>query len=167
MISGVTASGQILKIQHLEDKNILARFLTQKWGHDGVVVMGKVWTSKDLNVISAYDDKDQLLAIAGWVIKGDTLLLASIDSIFERNGVASVLIDAIIAHARSPSAKRVRAVVTNDNFEAMRFYQRRDFRFTALYVNAADAYRAIFQDTPKTGYYGISIRDTLELELVL
>jgi ribosomal protein S18 acetylase RimI-like enzyme len=167
MNSGVTASGQVLAIKHLEDKNILARFLTQKWGHDGVVVMGKVWTSKDLNVISACDNKDQLLAIAGWVIKGDTLILASIDSIFERNGVASVLIDAIVAHAKLLNAKRVRAVVTNDNFEAMRFYQRRDFRFTALYVNAADAYRAIFQDTPKTGYYGIPIRDTLELELVL
>ena len=78
-----------------------------------------------------------------------------------------MLINAIIEHARSLRAKRVRAVVTNDNFEAMRFYQRRDFRFTALYVNAADAYRAIFQDTPKTGYYGIPIRDTMELELTL
>jgi ribosomal protein S18 acetylase RimI-like enzyme len=167
MNSCITTSGQALTIEHITEKTVLARFLTQKWGHDGVVVMGKVWTSKDLNVITAHDDKAQLLAIAGWVMKGDTLILASIDSIFERNGVASVLIDAIISHAKSLNAKRVRAVVTNDNFEAMRFYQRRDFRFTALYVNAADAYRAIFQDTPKTGYYGIPIRDTLELELVL
>ncbi len=167
MIKGLTASGQMLSIQHIDDKAILARFLTQKWGHDGVVVMGKVWSSKDLNIVAAYDETEQMLAIAGWVIKGDTLLLASIDSIFERKGVASVLIDAIVEHARSLGAKRVRAVVTNDNFEAMRFYQRRNFRFTALYVNAADAYRAIFQDTPKTGYYGIPIRDTLELELIL
>ncbi len=167
MIKAVTASGQTLNIQHIDDKTVLARFLTQKWGHDGVVVMGKVWGSKDLNSIAAYDENEQLLAVAGWTVKGDTLLLASIDSIFERNGVASVLIDAIVEHAKSLNAKRVRAVVTNDNFEAMRFYQRRNFRFTALYVNAADAYRAIFQDTPKTGYYGIPIRDTLELELIL
>ncbi len=167
MNKAVTASGQTVIIDHIDDKAVLARFLTQKWGHDGVVVMGKVWGSKDLNSIVVYDENEQMLAIAGWALKGDTLLLASIDSIFERKGVASVLIDAIVEHARSLSAKRVRAVVTNDNFEAMRFYQRRDFRFTALYVNAADAYRAIFQDTPKTGYYGIPIRDTIELELTL
>ncbi len=167
MTTGTTLSGQSLSFRPVEDKSVIAGFLIRRWGNDGVVVMGKVWSSKDMNALAAYNDTGQLMAIACWVMRADILLLTSIDSVAERTGVASALLEAIIRLAKREKAKRIRAVVTNENFDAMRFYQRRKFRFTALYVSAADAYRAVFQNAPKTGAHGIPVSDTLELELVL
>ena len=57
---------------------------------------------------------------------------------------------------------------TNDNLDALRFYQRRGFRLSALRVGAVDAARATLKpELPAIGSYGISLRDELDLELEL
>jgi ribosomal protein S18 acetylase RimI-like enzyme len=57
-------------------------------------------------------------------------------------------------------------VTTNDNLDALRFYQRRGFRLRALRVGAVDeARRTIKPAIPQIGEYGIQLRDEIELVL--
>jgi hypothetical protein len=59
-------------------------------------------------------------------------------------------------------------VTTNDNLDALRFYQRRGFRLTALRAGAVDRTRASLKPRIGTlGEHGIPLRNELELELVL
>jgi hypothetical protein len=57
---------------------------------------------------------------------------------------------------------------TNDNLDALRFYQRRGFRLSALRAGSVDASRRTLKpELPEHGSYGIPMRDELDLELDL
>ena len=59
-------------------------------------------------------------------------------------------------------------VTTNDNVDALRFYQRRGFRLVGLRAGGVDQSRAALKpEIPLAGSYGIPLRDELELELDL
>ena len=66
--------------------------------------------------------------------------------------------------ARDAGCTRLRVVTTNDNVDALRFYQRRGFRMARLRPGAVDRSRALLKPTiPETGDYGIPLSDELEL----
>jgi hypothetical protein len=58
-------------------------------------------------------------------------------------------------------------VTSNDNLDAIRFYQRRGLRLVAVHPGAIDQAREIKPAIPLVGHYGIPIRDELEFELSL
>ncbi len=57
--------------------------------------------------------------------------------------------------------------MTNDNIEALRFYQKRGFRLKKVYVNALENTRKLKPLVPKVGRHGIPLQDEIELELKL
>jgi hypothetical protein len=59
-------------------------------------------------------------------------------------------------------------VTTNDNVDALRFYQRRGFRLARVRPGAVDESRRVLKpEIPTVGAYGIPLRDELELEMGL
>jgi ribosomal protein S18 acetylase RimI-like enzyme len=59
-------------------------------------------------------------------------------------------------------------VTTNDNVEALRFYQRRGFRLARIRPGAVDRSREMLKpEIPRSGAYDIPLRDELELEMTL
>ena len=58
-------------------------------------------------------------------------------------------------------------MTTNDNKNAMRFYQKRGFIFKGININAIQKSRALGQIIPEKGCFGIPIRDEIELEYPL
>lgn len=80
-------------------------------------------------------------------------------------GVGSSLVHAVCEAASSAGARSVWLVTTNDNLDALRFYQRRGFRLVALRPGATDdARRTLKSAIPVIGQNGIPMRDELELE---
>ncbi len=110
----------------------------------------------------------------GWVsygtyrIKDGECELAILDSPFARRGGGSAVIEAIVAAARAAGCRRVWLVTTNDNVDALAFYQRRGFRLAALHRAAVtEARETLKPEIPEVARNGIPIRDELELELEL
>ena len=59
-------------------------------------------------------------------------------------------------------------VTTNDNLDALRFYQRRGFRLDRLRPGAVDVSRDTLKpEIPRTGEHGIPLRDEVELVMSL
>ena len=52
---------------------------------------------------------------------------------------------------------------TNDNLDALRFYQRRGFRLAEVRAGATDGYRERKPSIPLVGEFGIAIRAELRL----
>ncbi|MCC7346378.1 MAG: hypothetical protein IT538_03170 [Variibacter sp.] len=61
----------------------------------------------------------------------------------------------------------MRALLTNDNWPAFRFYQKRGFRIVAVHPGVVDMMRQMKPSIPVTGIEGIPMRDEIELEIVL
>jgi ribosomal protein S18 acetylase RimI-like enzyme len=62
---------------------------------------------------------------------------------------------------------RLWLVTTNDNLDALRFYQRRGLTLVALRPGAVAVGRKLKSSIPAVGAYGIPLRDELEFELPL
>ena len=56
---------------------------------------------------------------------------------------------------------------TNDNLEALRFYQTRGLVLAAIHCNALERSRRIKPEIPLVGKHGIPLRDEIELEMLL
>ena len=77
-------------------------------------------------------------------------------------GIGTALLEAFLAQAHG---RRVWLVTTNDNLEALRFYQRRGFVITDVRAGAMDAARRTLKpEISEIGAFGIPIRDEIELE---
>ncbi len=84
------------------------------------------------------------------------------------NGAGTALVDALRSLAAASGWRRIWLVTTNDNVDALRFYQRRGFRLAALHRGAVDASRTRLKPgIPELGAHGIPIHDELELELLI
>jgi ribosomal protein S18 acetylase RimI-like enzyme len=90
--------------------------------------------------------------------------LASIAALERRAGIGSALLDAVLQAVAG--CKRIWVVTTNDNLEALRFYQRRGFVLSALRRGAVDEARERLKPQISTvGEFGIPLRDEIQLEL--
>jgi ribosomal protein S18 acetylase RimI-like enzyme len=80
-------------------------------------------------------------------------------------GVGTALVARCVELARAAGSRSLWLVTTNDNVDALRFYQRRGFRIRAIRPGAVDAARAELKpEIPEIGDHGIPLRDEIELE---
>jgi ribosomal protein S18 acetylase RimI-like enzyme len=92
--------------------------------------------------------------------------LVAIVATRKQHGVGTALLQEL--EQQVPECKRIWLVTTNDNLEALRFYQRRGFHLRALRPGAVDEARTTLKPSiGRVGDFGIPIRDELELELLL
>lgn len=78
-------------------------------------------------------------------------------------GVGTALVQAL---SRLVGRQRIWLVTTNDNLDALRFYQRRGFSIREVRPGAVDRAReTIKPGIGLVGAYGIPLRDEIELEL--
>jgi GNAT superfamily N-acetyltransferase len=92
--------------------------------------------------------------------------LVFIGAVNRHRGIGTALVDAL--REEVADCTRIWLVTTNDNLEALRFYQRRGFVLAALRVGAVDdARERVKPQLPRVGAFGIPMRDELELELRL
>jgi GNAT superfamily N-acetyltransferase len=90
--------------------------------------------------------------------------LVSIDAMRPRIGVGTALLAAVRSIA---AGRRFWLITTNDNIDAIRFYQRRGFVLTEVYPNAIARSRKLKPQIPRVGNYGIPIRDELLFTFML
>jgi GNAT superfamily N-acetyltransferase len=81
------------------------------------------------------------------------------------HGAGTAVIEAAGHLARQRGCARLWVITTNDNVDALRFYQRRGFCLVRVHRGAVDRSRASLKpEIPQVGAYGIPVRDEIELE---
>ena len=101
-------------------------------------------------------------------VNADVCEIISLDSLTEGKGIASSLIAKNYRGCASKSiVKKVIVITTNDNINAIRFYQKRGFDMVKLHHNALDASRRLKPQIPLIGENGIPLRHEIEFEYIL
>jgi len=88
----------------------------------------------------------------------------TIDALCQFMGVGTLLLEKVEEIAREAGCTRLWSIVTNDNLDAQRFFQKRGFRIHQVRLGGMTKIRLLKPSVPKVGYYGIPIRDELILE---
>jgi GNAT superfamily N-acetyltransferase len=111
---------------------------------------------------------DDLVGAATYVVEGHDCELLTLHAGTQLAGIGSALLSAVAEVARGAGCTRLWVVTTNDNVDALRFYQRRGFRMALLRPGAVDWSREHLKpEIPASGAHSIPLRDELELELDL
>lgn len=148
------------------DRNWIAQFLDKHWGSTRIVTKGQVYLAHLLPGFIA-EDGDEKIGLVTYRMEGDECEIITLNSTRENGGIGTALLDAVKQAAAEEGCQRVWLITTNDNFHALRFYQKRDFRLVAVYPNALDQSRKVKPEIPLFGIDGIPLRDEIELELKL
>ena len=98
---------------------------------------------------------------------GDVCEVVSLNAIEPGKGIGSQLLLAAQEVARRRGCRLMKLTTTNDNVDALRFYQSLGFRLSALRVGAVDKARMIKPGIPLIGASGTAIHDEIELEKIL
>jgi GNAT superfamily N-acetyltransferase len=112
------------------------------------------------------EDEGEGVGFVGYRRHGRECELMAIAAARRHTGVGTALLAAL--RREVSQVERIWLVTTNDNLEALRFYQRRGFRLCRLRAGGVDdARQRLKPGIPLTGALGIPMHDELELELVL
>lgn len=146
------------------DRPVLTGLASRLWGAEVVVGHGVVFRLPDLPGFLAISDDDVVGVLTYTPVDADTVEIVTIDALRRTEGIGTALLDTMAAAAIELGARRLVLTTTNDNVDALRFYQRRGFRLVALRAGEVTRSRELKPEIPLTGEHGIPLTDELELE---
>lgn len=142
----------------------LAAHLVRTWGDVTVAVHAELMRPADLPGFVGLAEGG-IVGHAAYRLDGADCHLVAIDSRLPGSGLGSALLASVEAAARGAGCDRVLVDTTNDNVDALRFYQRRGYHLVAVRPGAVDEARRTLKPTiPEVGRSGIPMRDELTLE---
>ena len=108
-----------------------------------------------------------LVGVLTFVLAEEDCEILTLHAAERFRGTGSALVEAVERLAADSGCSRLWVITTNDNTDALRFYQRRGFRLAALHRGAVDDSRArVKVEIPRIGDHGIELHDELELDKV-
>lgn len=149
-----------------KDIDRIRKVFISRWDADYVVSRGRVHKPDELEGFIATVDGKQAGLITYKATDRETEI-TSIDSFIEHHGIGTALIDHVVQRAKEQQARRIFVITTNDNLQALRFYQKRGFHLQRVYPNAVEAGRKLKPTIPLIGKDEIPVRDEIELDIVL
>jgi GNAT superfamily N-acetyltransferase len=151
-----------LRLSGPADREAVAAFLTAHWGAPQIALHGRLFDLSDLLAIVTEPFGRGLATF-----DPEAGELMSLDADPPGQGVGTALVEAVAAEVKARGHTVMRVTTTNDNLDALRFYQRRGFRLVAVRPGAVEAARRLKPSIPLVGAHGIPIRDEIELALDL
>ena len=145
----------------------MAAFLTANHS-TRVARHGVLCRPMDHPALLAVDDTGSLTGVLTYVLDPPACEILTLHSTVRWRGTGTALIDAVRRLAVGAGCRRLWLVTTNDNVDALRFYQRRGFHLRALRPGAvAAARRSLKPEIPDVGDHQIPLRDEIELAMAL
>ncbi len=161
------------------DREWVAHFLDERWGTTQIVSRGKAvyghllpgfMAERGIGAIAEEQEDESQAENIGLItvhIGEKDCEITTLDSLDESVGVGSALVEAVEEWAREAGIWRLWLVTTNDNLEALKFWQKRGYELVSVHRNAIAEARRIKPQIPITGLNGITIRDEIELEKIM
>ena len=132
------------------------------FGGDFVVSRQEVHDPHQLPGFIATEGNERI-GLATFNINDHECELVTIDSLCQFMGVGTALLEEVEEAALVKGCRKIWAITTNDNLDAQRFFQKRGFTISAYRIGGMTKIRLLKPSIPRIGYYGLPIRDEIEL----
>lgn len=148
------------------DQEFILRVMHDHWGSDKIVTRGRVHIPAKLPGLIA-EIEGEPVGLITYDIYGRECELITMNALRSGLGIGTALLGKLADIARDQNCRGIWLITTNDNVDAMRFYQRKGFYFVAVHRDAIKYSRKLKPEIPEIGNHGIPIRDEIELVLPL
>ena len=149
-----------------EDKKWVIGILLENWASNIIVTRGVSYEADNLPGYVA-EIGGKRFGLLTYNIKNDELEIVTMNAIEERKGIGTALLEEVESFAKQKNYKRLWLITTNDNVDALRFYQKKGYEIKTIHRYAIEESRKIKPQLPFVGKYGIPIRDEIEMEKLL
>ncbi len=163
MTAAAAEQGIVVRRSQRAERSWIEHYLDGAWGAGQIVSRGRVHDASSLPAFLAVD-ADAVVGLATYHADAAECELVTLDALVRGKGIGSLLLARVREEAIDLGCRRLWLITTNDNLDAIRFYQRRGMRFAAVHPGAVDQARLIKPSIPSVGAYGIPIHDELEFE---
>ncbi len=149
-----------------ENREQINNFIRSHWFSTVMVVRGELFDMTILDGFVVYEG-EKIIGLVTYKISGTECEIMSLDSLMERQGIGTALINKVIEAARENKCIKIKLITTNDNINALRFYQKLGFDMAKLYHNALDISRKLKPTIPLIGDFDIPVKHEIEFEMDL
>ncbi len=150
-----------------EDEKDWVLEIVRGWGADFIVSRGRKIYPAKIEAFYAADETGKKVGLVTFEIIGDQCEVVTLDAFKKYRGIGTALMERVREVARAKGCARLWLITTNDNINAIQFYQRRDMTIAAVYVNQMAISRKMKPSIPEIGMHGIPLRDEIEFEEML
>ncbi len=140
--------------------------IKEVWISTKIISKGRVHNANELPGIIAIH-KNHRVGLLIYNIIGNECEIVSLNSLKENVGIGTALLKEIERISTLKGCKRLWVIITNDNINALHFYQKRGFKIAAIHLDALVQSRRLKPEIPFLGSNDIEIRDEIELEKIL
>ncbi|WP_342360830.1 GNAT family N-acetyltransferase [Terrarubrum flagellatum] len=151
----------------IEDPAFVANWWGRRWFASFMIAGGQRFDPADVELLVVDDAGGHRVGVATFTRAGDALLLITLDAEEKRRGIGFSLIWTLRKIARERSLKVIKVSTSNDNLDALGFYQRLGFRIRSVRRDAMDEVRQLKPGIPRVADNGIPISDEIELDILL
>jgi ribosomal protein S18 acetylase RimI-like enzyme len=148
------------------DRYWIRETLVRRWGSPEMVSGDRLWRSDELPALIA-ERGGEPVGLATYQLEGSKAELVTLDALRPGRGVGTALLEAVASRAARAGCRALEVTTTNDNLDALAFYQKRGLRLVALRPGAVEAMRLVKPVIPLVNSTGIPIRDEIRLRLDL
>jgi GNAT superfamily N-acetyltransferase len=146
-----------------QDRRLVDGFL-EEHGAPRVARLGELVDPREHPALLAEEDGGRLLGVLTYIVDGDRCEILTLHAAERWRGVGTAMIEEVERVVTEVGCHLLWLITTNDNVDALRFYQRRGFRLVKLHEGAvARSREALKPEIPEIGEYGILLRDELEM----
>lgn len=146
------------------NRNLVNAFIKQHWYTTTMIIRGK---EIDMTKVDGFYFRDgkTIIGLITYIVYNNILEITSLDSLQENQGIGSELVETVIHEVKERNLQKIVLITTNDNINAIRFYQKRGFDMAHLFRNAMDISRKLKPEIPLIGDNSIPLRHEIEFEL--
>lgn len=148
------------------NRNLIDAFIKQHWHTTTMIIRGK---EIDMTKTEGFyfSKEENIIGLITYIVYDDILEITSLDSVYENRGIGSKLVENVIHEAKERGFQKIVLITTNDNINAIKFYQKRGFDMVRLFHNALDISRKLKPEIPLIGDNSIPLRHEIEFELLI
>ncbi|MGE7603172.1 GNAT family N-acetyltransferase [Peribacillus sp. NPDC097675] len=142
-------------------------FFVEHWETTQVVFSIGKFHYAELEGFAVLDENDEITGMVTYKIEDHQCEIISLNSEHEKHGVGSSLLYVIENIAKEKNCHSIKAITTNDNLQALKFFQKRGYVISEIVRNAVEESRKAKPEIPFYSRDGIPIRDEIILEKLL
>lgn len=147
-------------------RDAVRSFFIDAWGSSEMVISTGTYDCATLDGF-VWSEAQVIIGLVTYIIREDELEIISLDSLQEKRGIGSALLDEVERLAKHHQLERLSLITTNDNLRALAFYQRRGWRLARIIPGAVDAARIHKPSIPVIGEHGIPLHDEIMLSKII
>lgn len=147
-------------------RDAVRRFFIDAWGSSEMVISTGTYDCAILDGF-VWSEANIIIGLVTYVSRKDVIEIISLDSLQEKRGIGSALLDEVERVAKQLQFERLSLITTNDNLRALAFYQKRGWRLLRIVPGAVDAARLYKPSIPIIGEHGIPLHDEIILSKII